>query len=36
MIFKLSRGKRFFITSIKVIGQDGIERVLPAIDVIIN
>lgn len=30
MFRKLSRGKRFFITGVKAIGPDGIERQLPA------
>ena len=33
---KMSKGKKFFISRIRAIGQDGIERVLPAIDVTVN
>lgn len=36
VIYKLSKGKKFFIARIKAIGPDGIERVLPAIDGTIN
>jgi hypothetical protein len=33
---KMSKGKKFFISRIRAVGQDGIERVLPAIDVTVN
>ncbi|MEZ3591119.1 MAG: gliding motility protein GldM [Muribaculaceae bacterium] len=33
---RLSRGKRFYITRVKAVGPDGIERELPAMEVIVN
>lgn len=36
MINKLGKGKKFFISRIRAVGPDGIENVLPAIDVSIN
>jgi gliding motility-associated protein GldM len=36
MMNKLGKGKKFFISRIRAVGEDGIENVLPAIDVSIN
>ena len=37
MFRMLSRGKRFYITRVKAVGPDGIERTLPqALEVIVN
>ena len=36
MLRKLARGKRFFISRIKAVGPDGIERDLPPLEVIVN
>ena len=33
---RLSRGKRFYISRVKAIGPDGIERILAPMEVIVN
>lgn len=33
---RMTKGKKFFISRIRAVGPDGIERVLPAIDVTVN
>jgi hypothetical protein len=35
-IQRMTKGKTFFISRIRAVGPDGIERVLPAIDVTVN
>ena len=33
---RLQKGKKFFITRVKAVGPDGIERTLSPIEVIVN
>ncbi len=33
---KTTKGKRFYITKVRAVGRDRIERILPPIEVIVN
>ncbi|MTU94550.1 gliding motility protein GldM, partial [Parabacteroides merdae] len=35
-IRRLARGKRFYITHVKVLGPDNKERIIPTVEVIVN
>ena len=35
-IRRLARGKRFYITHVKVLGPDNKERTIPTVEVIVN